>query len=105
MPLCSRSIINAKTMSHNQITLANEIGQAFPSMPIEFRSRIAVWAGIQNRVGNTSLMDRAGRAVQAFVRHNMTGYDKLMDAYGFTKLQAREAVRREVFQVLNLWKA
>lgn len=91
-------------MSHNQITLANEIGSAFPNMPIPDRSACAVFAGMPGRVGNTSLEDRAFRAVAAWIRHKYTQYDALLNAYGFTREQAREAVRREVYRVLNLWK-
>jgi hypothetical protein len=91
-------------MTHNNIVLANEIGSVFPAMPIPERSACAVFAGMPGRVGNTSLEDRAFRAVAAWVRHKYTQYDALLNAYGFTKLQAREAVRRDVYRQINLWK-
>ena len=90
-------------MSHNQIQLANELGERFPNMPIPLRSAIAVFAGVQNRVGHTKQNDRALMAAIAYARHNFTNYDNLF-RYGYTKEQAREAVRREVYRIINLWK-
>lgn len=95
-------------MSRQQITLANAIGLLFPGMPLPYRSQVAVFATAPGKVGNIDSLpfeERAGRAVLAFIRHKFTNYDTLLNAYGYTKDQAREAIRRDVYRVLNLWKA
>ncbi len=95
-------------MSRQQITLANAIGILFPGMPLQYRSRVAVQATKPGKVGSIdslSFEERASRAVQAFIRHTFTNYDNLIDQCGFTVIQAREAIRRDVFRTLNLWKA
>jgi hypothetical protein len=95
-------------MSRQQITLANAIGLLFPGMPLEYRSKVAVQATMPGKVGaidSLTFEERAARAVQAFIRHTFTNYDQLLKCFSYTKEQAREAVRRDVFRTLNLWKA
>jgi len=94
-----------------QARMAAEIVRLFPGCPQRRAKRIALHAGERGsgRVGRSA----AGRAlddnaitlaVVASVRHEDTGYDRLLMA-GVPRIEARERVQSAVDKVLDLWRA
>jgi hypothetical protein len=94
-----------------QSRMAAEIVRLFPGCPERRAKQIAQHAGERGsgRVGRSA----AGRAlddhaitlsVVASVRHEDTGYDRLLMA-GVPRIEARERVRGAVDEVLDAWRA
>ncbi len=93
-----------------QRELASEIGRLFPGCLPARAKEIAWHTGDRGsgRVGRTAAaraFDRQAitRAVVAAVRHGETDYDELLMA-GVERFEARDRVRADVEQVLELWR-
>jgi len=93
-----------------QRELAGEIRRRFPGCPRERAEEIARHTGDRGsgRVGRTAAAraldpQAITRAVVAAVRHGETAYDELLMA-GVERFEARNHVRADVEQVLELWR-
>ncbi len=82
----------------------------FPGSPGSIRTSIAERACVRNsgRIGRSAAAkgfeeDAIYLAVQAYVRHEFTVYDKLL-AQGMERADARREVRNDVNRVLDSWK-
>jgi hypothetical protein len=89
---------------------ADEIRRRYPKSPADAPDNIAAHACQvhSNRIGRTASakdFDPAAidLAVQAYVRHRHTGYDKLLAA-GADRLDARAEVRGAIDAVLTKWR-
>ncbi|HEV7485142.1 MAG TPA: DUF2293 domain-containing protein [Thermoanaerobaculia bacterium] len=90
---------------------ADEIRRRYPKAPANAPDEIAAHACQvhSNRIGRTARakdFDPAAidLAVQAFIRHRHTGYDKFLAA-GADRLDARTLVRGEIDTVLANWRS
>jgi hypothetical protein len=94
-----------------QAAFAEAIRRQFPGCPVQRAQAIASHAGTRGsgRVGRTA----AGRAlddeaitlaVAASVRHTDTSYDELLMS-GVPRTEARERVRDEVREILDVWRS
>lgn len=91
--------------------MAEEIVRLFPGCPPPRAAAIAAHASVRGsgRVGRSAagraLADEALlRAVVASVRHEDTGYDRLLMS-GVARMDAREQIRADIDRVLNAWRA
>lgn len=91
--------------------MADAILELFPGCPPAEARAIAAHTAVRGsgRVGRTA----AGRALEkgaltaaviAAIRHNQTGYDELLMS-GYSRIDARDAVRDVVDGVLDQWRA
>jgi hypothetical protein len=93
-----------------QARMAQEIGRLFPACPAPRAEAIARHTAARGsgRVGRSAagraLDDEAiTRAVVASVRHEDTGYDRLLMA-GMPRADARQRIRADVDRVLESWR-
>lgn len=87
--------------------MKNAILAKFPSMPEADAGECARHASEigSGRVGRSSTAeDPARAAVVAFVRHNLTGYDALLES-GIDREEARRIVGPQIREVLERWEA
>ena len=90
--------------------MAESIRQMFPGCPPEETRRIAAHTSLRGsgRVGRSAagraLDEEALRAaVVAAIRHRHTNYDRLL-MQGWDRMDARDAVREDIAQVLDQWR-
>lgn len=91
--------------------MADAILELFPSCPPAEARAIAAYTAIRGsgRVGRTAAgraleKDALTAAVIAAIRHNQTRYDELLMS-GYSRIDARDAVRDVVDGVLDRWRA
>ena len=92
------------------VRMVKEIGNLFPGCPPQKVIAIAEHTAVRGsgRVGRSEAGRNLGEraltlAVAAAVRHNHTGYDKLL-ANGVDREAARERIIGEVEEILAAWR-
>jgi hypothetical protein len=90
--------------------MAEEIGRLFPGCPAGRAEAIAAHTGVRGsgRVGRSAAgravaEEAVIRAVVASVRHEDTGYDRLLMS-GVSRAEARERVSADIDRVLDAWQ-
>ncbi len=107
-----REASRRERLDHEYVgTFADQIREQYPRCPPETATRVAEHACRKHsgRVGRTAMAkaldpDAVDLAVQAHIRHELTGYDAHLLG-GLERREARERVRPEVARILDDWSA
>lgn len=102
----ARSRRKARDQAKAIAEATEEIKKLFPSIPVEEANTIAAEAFEigSGRVGrSTKVEDPYTLAVIAYIRHNYTRYDELLQN-NITKSEARFFVKEEINQILEKWR-